>query len=99
MRSILSLFRRGKMDRHLDAELHFQFESKVRDCLEAGLTEDEARRQARLSFGGIEQVKEDCRDARPLAWVDDLRQDLVFALRSFRRNPAFTAVALIAMAL
>ena len=49
---------------------------------------------ARLEFGGIDQVKEACRDARGTRWVDETAQDVRYGLRGFRKNPGFTAVAM-----
>ena len=85
---------RGKMERHLDAELRFHFDGLVADNLRAGMSEPEARRSARLQFGGLEQVKEECRDARGTRWVEDLWLDLRFALRMLRKTPGF-AIAVI----
>ncbi len=88
------LLKRGEMERHLDAELRFHFDGLVADNLRAGMSEAEARRSARLEFGGFEQVKEECRDARGTRWVEDLWQDLRFALRTIRKTPGF-AIAVI----
>jgi len=88
------LVKRGEMERHLDAELRFHFDGLVADHIRAGMSEPEARRSARLEFGGIEQVKEECRDARGTRWAEDLWQDLRFALRTLRKTPGF-AVAVI----
>jgi len=85
---------RGEMERHLDAELRFHFDGLVADNLRAGMSEPEARRHARLEFGGVEQVKEECRDARGTRWIEDLWQDLNFALRTLRKSPGF-AIAVI----
>src|ERR1700746_1250789 len=63
------LSRTGRMEKELDAELRFHFETLVAAKVEAGLTEGEARRAARLEFGGHEQVKEDCRQSRGTLWV------------------------------
>jgi putative ABC transport system permease protein len=88
------LVKRGEMERHLDAELRFHFDGLVADNLRAGMSEPEARRSARLEFGGVEQVKEECRDARGTRWIEDLWQDLHFALRTLRKTPGF-AIAVI----
>ena len=88
------LLKRGEMERHLDAELRFHFDGLVADNLRAGMSEPEARRSARLEFGGVEQVKEECRDARGTRWIEDLWQDLRFALRTLRKTPGF-AIAVV----
>ena len=88
------LLKRGEMERHLDAELRFHFDGLVADNVRAGMSEPEARRSARLQFGGVEQVKEECRDARGTRWAEDLWQDLRFALRTLRKTLGF-AIAVI----
>ena len=88
------LLKRGEMERHLDAELRFHFDGLVADNLRAGMSEPEACRSARLEFGGVEQVKEECRDARGTRLVEDLWQDLLFALRTLHKSPGF-AIAVI----
>src|SRR6266436_1020383 len=94
-----ALFFRREMDEELQAELQSHLEMQARKNLSAGLTPQEARRQARLQFGGFESAKEECRDARGVNFVETVSRDLRYALRGFRRTPRFTAVALLALML
>jgi putative ABC transport system permease protein len=87
------------MEKELDAELRFHLELLVTEKMRLGMTEDEARRQARLEFGGLEQVKEDCREKRGTLWLASLVQDLHFALRQMRSSPGFAIIAALALSL
>jgi predicted permease len=87
------------MEEDLEKEIRFQLEQHTADLIAQGHDPEEARREARLALGGPEQVKEACRDARGTRWLEDLLQDLRYAVRTLRRRPGFAAVALCTLAL
>jgi len=93
------LWRRKHLDDALERELRFHIDQHAADLIARGLHPDEARRQARLALGGPEQVKEECRDARGTRWLEDLAQDIRYALRTLRQRPGFAAVTLCTLAL
>jgi len=93
------LLGRKRMEIELDKELRFHFESQVADKVRAGMGESEARRRTRLEFGGIEQLKEDCRESRGTMWLESIAQDLRYGLRQLRKSPGFTLVAVISLTL
>lgn len=87
------------MESDLRKEVLDHLERQVSDYRRSGLTEEEARRKARVSFGNLEQIREECRDARGTRWAENLYYDLRFAIRSLRRNPGLAIVASLSLAL
>jgi len=106
MRSVLVWFARlgelvfkQRRDMELAAEMETHLDMHIADGVRAGLTVDEARRRAVLALGGVEQVKENCRDRRGFPAVEAMVQDVGFGLRLLKKNPGFSAVAVLTLAL
>lgn len=91
--------RRDRLERELEAELQDHVERHTADLVAQGIDPVEARRQARLAFGGVEAVKEECREARPIAWIDESARDLRFAWRQLRRSRVVSATIVVSLAL
>ncbi len=96
---IRSFFRQEQAERELNEELQHHIELKTQENIEAGMSAEEARYAALRAFGGIEQKKEQCRDADRLRWLEDLIHDLRYGLRQLRHNPGFSAVAVLTLSL
>ncbi|MPZ18334.1 MAG: FtsX-like permease family protein [Luteitalea sp.] len=99
MLRVRSLLARRRLDADLAAELESHLQLHVDDKIRAGMTPDEARRQAVLMLGGIEQTKERYRDRRGFRPLDEIAQDVRYAARLLRKNLGLTSVAIVSLAL
>lgn len=98
MKQLLNWFRFRKLDSDFARELDYHFDRRVSDLLLTGISEAEAKRQARLELGAP-QLREEVRDIWLTRWLRDFVYDLRFSLRSFVRNPTFTVTAMLSLAL
>jgi macrolide transport system ATP-binding/permease protein len=89
------MFGASRRDEDLAAEIESHICMHVEDNLRAGMPLGEARRTALIRLGGVDQTKEKYRDGRGLPWLETFAQDFRFGLRMLRKNPGFTAVAIL----
>ena len=90
--SLRSLVGKKAEEQMTDEEIRFHLEMETQRHIDEGLPPDEARRRAAIAFGGVDRHKEGVRDERGTRWLEDLGQDLRYAIRTLGRRPGFTAL-------
>jgi predicted permease len=96
---VIARFRRARLDRDLDDELAFHLAMREAECIRQGVAPDQARETARRAFGGVAQFKEQAREMWTFPTFESLLQDVRYALRALGRSPAFSIVAITALAI
>src|SRR6516165_7028643 len=94
-----SLFHREKAELDHREELQFHLQNQIDEYIAGGMDAQEARHAAFRSLGGVEQVKEECREARKMNLIENFVRDLRLGVRMLRRNPGFTVLTILCLTL
>jgi macrolide transport system ATP-binding/permease protein len=94
-----SIFHKNRAELDLGEELQFHLQNQIDEYVAQGMNPKEARHAALRSLGGIEQAKQECRDARKVNLIENFLQDVRFGLRMLRRSPGFSLLAILCLTL
>lgn len=95
---LAALFRKKGINREMEEEMRFHLEMRTKENIADGMSAEDAHFSALRSFGGVEQAKEECREERTVTWIENTLSDLRYGSRSFWKNPGFTVVAVLTLA-
>jgi hypothetical protein len=100
LRSLLSaVLGRDRFEAGMDEELRFHLAAYTDDLVRSGVPRAEAMRRARMEFGPVDAIKQDCRQDRGLRLIDEVNQDVRYAVRMMTKTPVFSAAVILSLAL